>query len=466
MTERMNKDDLLNKVRHDAPQMTLAEKIWLVLYLSVPAMLSQLSTVAMEIIDAAMLGHLGTNEAAAVGLVSTSMWMIGGVTCGFTVGFYVLVAHNIGAENTKRARSIIRQGISCGGAFSVVMMLIGLAIAPYLPGWLRADEAIWHDATVYFAIISLSLPIMFLCSLAAGCLRSAGNIKVPSLLNIGGCLLDVVLNYVLIFWLDMGVLGAALGSFLAFTVMMVLMMYFLIVRDEQLRFSLDQHQKFRPHWDTISQCIKIGTPISMERGLMSGAQVAISGIIAPMGSVAIAANTFGVNIESLCYMPGHGIAEAATTLVGQSVGARRQDLMRSFGWLTVLLGMVVMGLMGVVMWVFAPEMMHIVTDDMAVIELGSEVLRIEAWAEPGFAAAIIAYHVFVGAGRTIGSSIINLVSIWGVRLSLVLLLAPSMGLHGVWLAMAIELTVRGAFFLVRLHYRLKLKTEDNGTDKE
>lgn len=453
----MTKDELLNKVRHDAPQMTMGEKLMLVLYLSVPAMLTQLSQVAMEIIDAAMLGHLSTNEAAAVGLVSTSMWMIGGITCGFSIGFYVLVAHNIGAENPKRARSIVRQGISCGGAFSVVMMLIGLAISPFLPVWLRADEAIQHDATIYFAIISLALPIMFLGTLAAGCLRSAGNVKVPSILSILSCVLDVILNYLFIYILGMGVLGAALGSFLAFTIMMVLMLYFLIVKEKQLRFSLDKHQKFRPHWDTISACIKMGAPVSLERGLMSGAQVAISGIIAPMGSVAIAANTFGVNIESLCYMPGHGVAEASTTLVGQSMGAKREDLMRSFGWLTVLLGMVVMSMMGVIMWVFAPEMMRIVTDDQGVISLGSEVLRIEAWAEPGFAAAIIAYHVFVGAGRTIGSSLINLVSIWGVRLTLVLLLAPSMGLHGVWLAMAIELTVRGAFFLVRLHYRLKIK---------
>lgn len=455
----MTKDSLLNKVRHDAPQMTLAEKVMLVLYLSVPAMLTQLSTVAMEIIDASMVGHLGTNEAAAVGLVSTSLWMIGGITCGFTVGFYVLVAHSIGAENPKRARSIIRQGISCGGAFSLVMMVIGLAISPFLPSWLRADEAIHHDATVYFAIFSLALPIMFMSTLAAGCLRSSGNIKVPSLLNIMSCVLDVVFNYLFIFVFKMGVLGAAIGSLVAYSITTIWMMYFLIFRDKQLRFTLDKHQKFRPHWDTISSCIKIGSPISLERGVMSGAQVAISGIIAPMGSIAIAANTFGVNIESLCYMPGHGIAEASTTLVGQSVGARRQDLMRSFGWLTVLLGMVVMGLMGLIMAVFAPEMMNIVTNDKNVIDLGAEVLRIEAWAEPGFAAAIIAYHVFVGAGRTIGSSIINLVSIWGVRLTLVLLLAPSMGLHGVWLAMAIELTLRGTFFLVRLYFRLKLNSQ-------
>ena len=102
------------------------------------------------------------------------------------------------------------------------------------------------------------------------------------------------------------------------------------------------------------------------------------------------------------------------------------------------------------MWIFAPEMMSVITPDRAVINLGAEILRIEAWAEPGFAAAIVANAVFVGSGKTLIPSIMNLCSIWGVRVTLTLLLAPMMGLRGVWIAMAIELTVRGTIFIVRL----------------
>ena len=144
------------------------------------------------------------------------------------------------------------------------------------------------------------------------------------------------------------------------------------------------------------------------------------------------------------------MGEAATTLVGQSMGARRTDLMRSFAWISLSFGMAIMILMGIVMWVFAPEMMSIVTSDANVVSLGTEILRIEAWAEPWFAASIVAYGIFVGAGKTLGSSVLNLVSIWGVRLTLALVLAPTMGLHGVWIAMAIELTFRGIAFIVKL----------------
>lgn len=446
----LTKDELLELVRRDARAMTLYEKMRLLVLLSMPAMIAQLSSVVMQVIDAAMLGHLGTNESAAVGLVSTTIWLFGGLVSGIATGFSVQVAHKIGANDAKRARSIVRQGISCGLAVSGALGIVGLAIAPFLPVWLGADEVICGQASVYFSVVALAMPLMMLNSLAAGSLRCSGNVKTPSMLNVMMCFLDVLFNYLFIYTLDMGTIGAAWGTFVACAITVACMMYQLIVKDRQLRFSLDVHQKFKPHWDTVSTSFKVGAPISLQRGVMSGAQVMISGIIAPMGSVAIAANTFAVNVESICYMPGYGIAEASTTLVGQSLGARRSDLMRSFAWLSVALGVAVMALMGAVMWIFAPEMMAVVTSDGSVIRLGAEVLRIEAWAEPGFAASIVAYSIFVGAGRTVGASILNLACIWGVRLTLSLLLAPTMGLHGVWIAMAIELTVRGIVFVAKL----------------
>lgn len=447
---KLTKDELLNLVREGAREMTLGEKLRLLTLLSMPAVVAQMSSVIMQVIDAAMLGHLGTNESAAVGLVSTTIWLFGGLLSGIATGFYVQVAHKIGANDAKRARSIIRQGIICGLAVSSALGLIGVLIAPYLPVWLGADEVIRQEASDYFTVVAVALPLVMLNSLAAGSLRCSGNIKTPSMLNVMMCFLDVVFNYLFIYTFGMGTIGAAYGTLVACVITVFCMMYELVVRDKLLRFSLDKHQKFKPHWDTISNGFKIGTPISVQRAVMSGAQVMISGIIAPMGSIAIAANTFAVNVESICYMPGYGIAEASTTLVGQSLGAKRADLMRSFAWLSVGMGVAVMAFMGAIMWIFAPEMMNAVTSDIAVVDLGAEILRIEAWAEPGFAASIVAYSIFVGAGRTIGASFLNLASIWGVRLTLSLLLATSMGLQGVWIAMAVELTFRGVAFVLKL----------------
>lgn len=440
--------------------MSLRQKLRLIVLLSIPAMIAHISSVFMQIIDASMLGHLSTDEAASVGLVSTTIWLLAGFCSAFASGFFVQVAHHVGANDLPGARNVIRQGMVTVGGLSVVMMMIGICIAPLLPGWLDAKEEIRAGATEYLTIVCCALPVLAFNMLAAGSLRCSGNIKLPSMLNVMMCALDVVFNYLFIFVLHMGIMGAAYGTFLAYAVTMICMVYAMVVKDKQLRFSLDISPRFRPTKITLLKAFKIGTPIGLERGVMCGAQIAITGIIAPLGNVAIAANMFGIEVEGLCYMPGYGVAEATTTLVGQSKGARREDLMRSFAWIAMALGMSVMALMGIIMWVFAPEMMAIITPKADVIALGTEVLRIEAWAEPGFAASIVAYSVFVGAGKTLVPSIMNLGSIWLVRLSLALLLAPSMGLRGVWIAMAIELCWRGFAFIIKLTQKGWSKVEE------
>ena len=190
--------------------------------------------------------------------------------------------------------------------------------------------------------------------------------------------------------------------------------------------------------------------MAVEHVVFCAAQIVSTMIVAPLGAVAIAANTIGIVVESLCYMPGYGIGDAATTLIGQSYGAKRGDLIRSFSRLTVGLGMGVMTLLGVVMFLAAPLLMSMMTPDLMVQAQGIMALRIEAFAEPMYAASIVVYGVFMGLGDTLVPCIMNLGTIWLVRIPLAYVLAQTMGLKGVWLAMAIELTVRGLIFLLRL----------------
>ena len=166
----------------------------------------------------------------------------------------------------------------------------------------------------------------------------------------------------------------------------------------------------------------------VEHIVICGAQILTTVIVAPLGIFAIAANSFAITAESLCYMPGYGIADAATTLIGQSLGAGRKDLTRSFARITVATGMLVMGVMGGVMYWAAPLIIGAMTPDAEILSLGVMALRIEAFAEPMFAAAIVAYGVFIGTGDTLMPSIMNFVSIWAVRLSLASCLAPSLKL--------------------------------------
>lgn len=443
-----NTEHLLEQIRRGR-QMTRNEKLRLITEMSIPSILAQISSVLMFFIDASMVGHIGARASAAIGLVETTMWLFGGLVSAASMGFSVQVAHAMGADDMTRARQVLRQALVCTLIFSSMLAAVGVAIHSRLPYWLGGSADIAGDSSMYFLIFALAGPLLQLESLGGSMLKCSGNMKIPSILNIMMCVLDVVFNYFFIFICDMGVIGAAAGTALAFIVTAAVMMYFLLIRSRHL--SLVRHKgSFRPTRDCVAAAFRIGAPMALQQILMGGAQIVSTIIVAPLGIMAIAANTFAITVESICYMPGYGIAEAATTLVGQGIGAGQRQLTRSFARMSVGIGMAVMTCMGILMWIFAPDMMSLMTPVTEIRLLGVDSLRIEAFAEPFFAAAIVCNGIFVGAGDTLRPAIMNLTSMWAVRLTLAAMLAPDYGLAGVWTAMAIELTFRGVIFLIRL----------------
>ena len=443
-----NSEELLSYIR-EGREMTRSEKMRLIVSLSVPSILAQISATVMFFIDASMVGHLGAKATAAIGLVETTGWLMGGLASAVNMGFSVQVAHFIGANDFVAARRVLRQALVCALLWALVISLMSIVIAPSLPYWMGGSEEVAHDASLYFAVFGAFGLFFQMEGLAGSMLKCSGNMKIPSMLNIGMCVMDVLFNYLFIYILGLGVVGAAIGTGVAMLVTAVLMLWFLLVKSPILSLK-GRPGAFRPKEDTVKTAFKIGAPMGLQHMLMGGAQIVSTIIVAPLGTVAIAAHSLAITVESLCYMPGFGIAEAATTLVGQGIGAGQRTLTRSFAYMSVSLGIAVMTLMGVFMWVFAPELMAVMSPVDDIISLGADVLRIEAWAEPLFAASIVANGVFIGAADTIKPAIMSLMSMWAVRLTLAATLALRYGLRGVWTAMAIELSFRGTIFLVRL----------------
>lgn len=464
MTKQTEKTNALLALIREGKPMTVGQELQLVVRLSLPAIVAQLSSIVMQYIDAAMVGSLGAEEAASIGLVSTTTWLFGGLCSAAATGFSVQVAHRIGANDMAGARSVLRQAFTAIMAFGLLVGAFGMAISGSLPAWLGGAPSIRADASAYFFIFALFLPLLQLNFLAGGMLRCSGNIHVPSLLGIVMCALDVVFNFFFIFpshtlqmgnlslhipGAGLGVVGAAWGTVAAESLVALVMVWYLVTRSKELRLT-HERGSFLPTRDTLRRALRIGTPMGVEHFFITTAQIMTTVIVAPLGVCAIAANSFAITAESLCYMPGYGIAEAATTLVGQSLGAKRRRLTRSFARMCVCLGMAVMGVMGVGMYVYAPEIIGLMTPVTEIRELGAMALRIEAFAEPMFAASIVAYAVFIGATDTLVPCLMNLFSIWAVRITLAAALAPTMGLKGVWIAMCVELCFRGAIFLLRL----------------
>ncbi len=441
-----------------------AEQIRLVLALSLPAILAQLTSIAMQYIDAGMVGRLGANATAAIGLVSTTTWLIGGTCIGISAGFYVQVAQLIGARREKEATDVFRQAITMILILGLIIGSVGVAISGGLPVWLGGAEEIRKEATVYFLIYSLSIPFSMMRQLSAGMMQSSGDMKTPSILSAAVCILDVIFNFFLIFpsrhinmagfslfvpGAGLGVKGAALGTTLSDIVIALIMFYAVAFRNKKI--SLKTGGSWRWNKKTIVTAFKIAVPMSFDQFFMCSAYVAGTFIIAPLGTVVVAANTLAITAESLCYMPGYGIGAAATAIIGQTIGAARKDLTKSFSRVSVYMAMALMGATAVFMYILAPFAFSLLTSDPEVAALGTKVLRMELIAEPLYGASICCAGVFRGAGDTLRPSILNLVSMWGVRILLAAILVPHLGLEGYWIAMAIELCFRGIIFLIRLY---------------
>ena len=490
ITVREGKDILLGKLRSSSG-MTRGEQIRLTFLLALPSIFAQLSSCLMSYIDAAMVGALGSAQAAAVGLVSTTTWIFGSFCYANSSGFSVQMAHKCGSKDFAAARAVFRLGIRSVFLFSLGLAALGLAISHALPRWLGGEELLWRDASAYFAVYAAFLPVLQVENFCVMSLVASGNTRISGLASIAMCLLDVVFNYIFIYMLGLGVAGAAIGTGLAILCAGAFLLYYILCRSRELGVrgrsgardsgspdgtegagsregrtggcgggdccpeadegSTAEQRFSRPSVELVlSNALKITAPLWLQNLVSRGAYIIATVLIAPLGTIAVAANSFAIIAEGFCYLPGYGMQDAATSLVGQSLGAKKPELARGFARISIFSGAAMMGALAVIMWITAPAVMGMLSSDPEVISLGARCLRIEAWAEILYGVSIVAYGCCVGAGDTLVPSLINLLCMWAVRIGLSLLLIPRFGLEGYWIAMAAELCLKGLIFAARI----------------
>ncbi len=297
MTTRAEKTNRLLALIRDGKPMTLGQQLRLTVQLSIPAVIAQLSSIIMQYIDAAMVGSLGAEASASIGLVSTTTWLFWGLCVAAATGFSVQVAHKIGAGDMQGARAVLRQSLIATLGFSLLLAMLGVAISDALPGWLGGDVSIRQNASLYFLIFSLFLPALQMNFLAGGMLRCSGNMHVPSMLGVTMCILDVVFNFFLIFpsreWglasysftmpgAGLGVVGAALGTVAAETVVAGILLWYLWNRSDELKLG-GERGGFQPKTKTLKRALRISLPMGLEHFVICGAQIMTTVIVAPLG---------------------------------------------------------------------------------------------------------------------------------------------------------------------------------------
>lgn len=275
---RLSTDELLAKIRR-RENLTASEQTSLVIRLSVPAVLAEISTILMEYIDAAMVGHLGAQASAAVSVVMPTLWLFWGMAGAVCMGFSVQAAHRIGADDLAGARSVLRQALVTALGVATAALFLGVSVSRYVPVWLGAAPEVCPDASAYFGIFALGQPFMILLFLAGGMLRSAGDMKTPSVMNVALCFMDVVFNWFFIFpvrdvtvfgltfsvWgAGLGVEGAAWGTFAAQAAAASVLLWQLCARSPLLKIT---HEKgrFMPTRECLKRAVTIGLPVGVER---------------------------------------------------------------------------------------------------------------------------------------------------------------------------------------------------------
>ena len=394
-----------------------------ILALAWPTMLEQLMQTAVQYIDTAMVGSLGTQATAAVGATSTVNWLIGSSVSALGVGFLSFIAQAYGAKDKEAASRAVMQAVIVTVVCGTFFTALTLGLSSRVPVWMQVDESIRDLAGQYFFILYLPMLPRAASIIFGTVLRAAGDTKTPMKIGVGVNLINVCLNFRLIYptrtvgkfvipgagW---GVIGAAVASAIAFTfggaaITVVLWRHPLVS---------PRGQRFRPDWQILGPCLKVAMPNMLQRFGTSLGYVAFASMINALGDVATAAHTIANTVESAFYIPGYGMQTAAATLAGNAYGARDRQRLNELARMFIPIEVILMILSGGAMFVAAPALMGIFSKSPEVIDLGTTVLRMVAVSEPCYGFSIIIEGMMLGVGNTKEPFFYNILGMWGIRI--------------------------------------------------
>lgn len=455
----------------EAPTLQQKQRLPALWRLAWPAIIEQILGTLVSYVDTAMVGALGANATAAVSINAACIWLINGILSGIGVGYSVQVANAIGAGDTARARAVTRQSVLAAATFGLASLTVLEALAGFLPRWLGAEPEVLPGAVAYLRLYALGLPFSTALFVFSAILRCSGDTRTPLVLNTLANVVNVVLNFFLIYesrtvrleipFLErglsfhvtgagMGVGGAALASALSLAVAAVLLLR-TVLWNHNRPLCCSPEENFKPDRAIIREALRLGLPYIGERVTVNAGQIFMTWLVSGVGTVALAANQIATTAEGLCYLPAYGVSFAATALVGQSVGAKQEEDAREYGTLAARLAFLLCVGTATALFAGAKLLAGLFTPDEAVIAQTAKVLRIVSVCEPFFALSIVYSGALRGAKDVRFPMAAALCSMWGVRavLAPVFVFALNWGLAGVWTAMALDLTVRGMVCTLR-----------------
>ncbi|MCH5325296.1 MAG: MATE family efflux transporter [Eubacterium sp.] len=398
-----------------------------ILALAWPTMLEQLMQTAVQYIDTAMVGSLGTQATAAVGATSTVNWLIGSTISAIGIGFLTYISQAIGAKATDKARAASAQAVTAVIIVGLFFTALPMALSGQVPVWMQVDDGIREMSSRYFLIIYSPMLFRSASIVFGTILRAAGDTKTPMCVGIAVNVVNVVLNFFMIYptrtvsigdWnfivhgAGWGIIGAAVASAAAYAFGGII----ISVLFWRHKVISPKGQRLRPNMKILKPCLRVSFPVMLQHFATSFGYVAFASMINSLGDTATAAHTIANTVESAFYIPGWGIQTAAATLSGNAWGAQDETKFKSLARVILLLEVVMMIVSGGLLFIFAPQLMSIFSKDAAVIALGAVVLRMVALSEPFYGIPIVLEGIMQGVGKTVAPFVYNLLGMWGVRI--------------------------------------------------
>jgi len=409
-----------------------------------PTMLEQLLQTAVQYIDTAMVGSLGTQATAAVGATSTVNWLVSSTISALGIGFLSYVSQACGAGDTRKVGRAASQAVLTVLISGLFFTALTLGLSSYVPVWMQVAPDIQDLTARYFFILYTPMLFRTATIIFGTLLRAAGDTKTPMRVGLLVNVCNVVLNFLLIYpartwkgipiWgAGLGVIGAALASAASFVIGGLCITRALWMHP----MVSPRGQSMRPDPEILLPCLKVALPNALQRFGTSLGYVAFASMINSIGEVATAAHTIANTVESAFYIPGYGMQTAAATLAGNALGARDNRRAGKLAQMIIFVEVVLMLLSGSLLFAFAPQMMRLFSRDPEVILLGATVLRMVAVSEPFYGVAIIIEGMMQGMGNTVMPFVFSISGMWGIRIVGTFLCTQllGMGLVSAWACM-------------------------------
>ncbi len=436
---------------------TRKELVQLIMGLAWPTILEEFLQTVVVYADTAMVGQIGANATAAVGLNTPVTWLINAPAYSLGVGILAYISRNNGAGKKKEVKVAGIQSVYLCFLLGLVTSLVVMGISPFLPKWMGGEEAVLHDASMYLFIIGASFIFKSVDMILSCAIRGTGDTKTPMTVNAMVNVINVVANFFLIYdcryinifgikvymiGADLGVTGAALGTAIS-SVFGGIAMLFALYRSSALS---PRGISKRVNGNVMYQCAKVGIPLALQRLLVFSGYAVFTAEVAFLGTVTLAAHSIAITAEEMFYIPGFGMQDAGATLIGNAMGEGDDKKTDRLARMLILVTAGIMTITGLALFLMPGFMMSLFTRDAAVIGMGLIVLRMVAVSEPVYGALIMMEGIFNGVGNTKTTFIVGVSTMWIVRIGLTFVVTRFFGggLIAVWSCMILENVVKAS----------------------